>query len=101
MGLGLDGGLEIRGSDGTVVRLRGAGAVVEIDIEERGGGGMFERFGQARRSLPIVRLIAATLNRLELSANVRVGKRRILSVGSDVQPDRLARILKLPHTRLR
>jgi len=100
MAIDLEGQLEIRGSDGTTVRIAGAGPSLEIAITGHAGG-VIANLARARRALPIVRLIAVALERAGLSATVRLGERRVLAIGRNVATDGTARILRIPHARLR
>ncbi|GAC1413996.1 MAG: hypothetical protein NVSMB64_24210 [Candidatus Velthaea sp.] len=99
MGLELDGSLEIRGADGTAVCIRGTGAVVEIDVDGREAG-FSTGLSRARRALPFVRLTAVALERAGVTATVRIGRRRVMTVGRNVAVNAGARVLRIPHARL-
>lgn len=100
MAIDLEGLLEIRGSDGTTVRIAGTGPSLEIAITGRASG-VIDNLNRARRALPIVRLVAVALERAGLSATVRLGERRVLAIGRNVVADGAARVLRIPHARLR
>jgi|GEM_PF-1416145 len=100
MAIDLEGLLEIRGSDGTTVRIAGTGPSLEIAITGRASG-VIDNLSRARRALPIVRLVAVALERAGLSATVRLGERRVLAIGRNVVADGAARVLRIPHARLR
>ena len=100
MTLELDGVLEIRVSDGTSIHVRGCGPYVEIEVDGRSAG-FLSGLSRARKALPVVRLGAIALNRSGLTATLRIGKRRVMTLGRGVSPDAVARVLRIPHTRLR
>lgn len=100
MAIDLEGLLEIRGSDGTTVRIAGTGPSLEIAITGRASG-VIDNLNRARRALPIVRLVAVALERAGLSATVRLGERRVLAIGRNVVADGAARVLRIPYARLR
>jgi len=100
MAIDLEGQLEIRSSEGTTVRIAGSGPSLEISITGHASG-VIANLGRARLALPIVRIVAVALERAGLSATVRLGERRILAIGRNVVADGPARVLRIPHARLR
>ncbi|GAC1420760.1 MAG: hypothetical protein NVSMB5_13450 [Candidatus Velthaea sp.] len=100
MALELDGVLQIRAADGTSIHVRGCGTYVEIEVEG-GAAGFSTGLSRARRALPMVRLGAIALDRAGMTATLRVGTRRVMTLGRGVGPDAVARLLRIPHTRLR